>query len=518
MTRRHRISRRLIATVILIVGVALAVSSNAVAATISSAGPLTDITISPDLNCAVNHTGDSSGEWYGGTACGTLAVDLSTNTLYGPASIPAGGSASPRTTFTAVSQTGPTGSGTSGDPYKIVTVVALGDSGLQITQTDTYVVGQESYRTDVLIGNPGNSSKSVRLYTAGDCYLQSSDTGYGRIDLTPFGNAVACTVDQTPGSRIEQLYPLTRGSSYMEAYYGTMWAQIGSQAAGPNTCICTTNDDNAELLSWDVSVPAGGSTVVSHLTTFSPLGLAPLSTAKTADSSSTSPGGSDGYTITVHNPNATDVAVNSITDTLPSGFSYVAGSTTGATTSNPTISVQTLTWSGSFSAAAGGDITLHFNVTASTTPGTYYNNAAGDATAVAIAPTGDTAPITVEGNVGDTTPPMCVLSATVVGPPKQIQVTIGDSGSGLASIVVTSSTNANMVVPSFSAGITSPVLVTATKIDPSSGSTVALTVTDVAGNVTRCDPVWPGKKAAHNKAVKRAAAHAKQGHYRRLSR
>ncbi len=382
---------RLAGTTCLIAIAALILTSNAFSATIASTGPLTNITISTDLNCAVNHTGDFAGEWYGDTACITGAVDLTANVGYTPAFIPAGGAASgPSAHFTPVSQVGPTGSGTSADPYKIVTVVDLGLSGLHITQTDSYVVGQESYRTDVQISNTGGP-KSVRLYAAGDCYLQNSDYGFGRVD----GSAITCTADATPTSRIEQLFPLTAGSSYMEAFYNTIWSQIGSKTQMPNTCECAIYEDNGIALSWDVSVPAGGAVTVSHLTTFSPLGFAPLTTTKTADSASTSPGGPDGYTITIHNPNATGVTVNSITDTLPAGFSYVANSTTGATTANPSISSQTLTWSGSFGVVPGGDVTLHFLVTASSTPGTYYNNAGGDAGAVTVAPTGDTAPITV---------------------------------------------------------------------------------------------------------------------------
>jgi len=372
---------------------ALAVSSAASASSIVSAGPLTSITISPDLNCSVLHTGDASPEWFGNTACGTLVVDQSTATLYGPASIPAGGAASPRTALMPISQVGPTGTGTALDPFKIVTVAGLGVSGLTITQTDSYVVGQESYRTDVQISNSNLTPRSVRLYAAGDCYLQSSDYGYGRVD----GSAIACTATSDQASRIEQLFPLTSGSSYMEAVYNIMWARIGAQLAGPNTCDCATFEDNAILLSWDVTVPAAGSATVSHLTTFSPLGFAPLSTSKTADSSTVGPGGTDGYTITIHNPNASPVVVNSITDTLPAGFAYAANSTTGATTANPAISGQTLTWNGTFSGPAGGDLTLHFTVTASGTPGTYFNNAGGDAGTVAVAPSGETAPITVQG-------------------------------------------------------------------------------------------------------------------------
>ena len=144
-----------------------------------------------------------------------------------------------------------------------------------------------------------------------------------------------------------------------------------------------------------MSVPANGTAARSHLTTFSPLGVVPLSTTKTADQSSVSVGSADGYTITIHNPNATAATVTSVTDTLPTGFTYQAGSSSGATTTNPTIAGQQLTWSGSFPLAAGPNLTLHFSATASSTPGTYYNNAGGTATDLAVVPTGDTAPVTV---------------------------------------------------------------------------------------------------------------------------
>lgn len=81
------------------------------------------------------------------------------------------------------------------------------------------------------------------------------------------------------------------------------------------------------------------------------------------------------------------------------------------------------------------------------------------------------------------------------GPPKQIQVTVQDSGSGLGSIVVNTSTNSNTVVPAFVQGTTGSVVVTGTKIDQSKGSTVGLTVTDAAGNVTTCDPILSGLRA-----------------------
>ena len=100
-------------------------ASVASAETITSmGGPLTQITVSPDLNCDVRHVGDTAGEWFGDTACATLVS--AGGVLYGPAVIPAGQSATTvagYTPFTPVSQTGPTGSGTSADPFTIVSVV-----------------------------------------------------------------------------------------------------------------------------------------------------------------------------------------------------------------------------------------------------------------------------------------------------------------------------------------------------------------------------------------------------------
>jgi hypothetical protein len=86
-------------------------------------GPLT-ITVTDDLGCDVDHIADPQhGEFYGETACATLvAVD---GVLFRPASIPAGGSASPYTAYTPVSQI-LSGNGDPGNPAMITTVVTLG--------------------------------------------------------------------------------------------------------------------------------------------------------------------------------------------------------------------------------------------------------------------------------------------------------------------------------------------------------------------------------------------------------
>jgi len=85
----------------------------------------------------------------------------------------------------------------------------------------------------------------------------------------------------------------------------------------------------------------------------------------------------------------------------------------------------------------------------------------------------------------DTQAPTCGVSSTA-GPPAQATFTLQDTESGLASVVVTLSNNADTVVPPFSVGTTGSLVVTATKIDQSQTSSVTLVVTDVAGFSRTC--------------------------------
>jgi uncharacterized repeat protein (TIGR01451 family) len=402
---------------------------------IITSGPLTNIGISPVLNCSVRHTGDASGEFYSDTACGTF-VALG-GTVYGPASVPAGGVG--QTAYTPVSQS-KSGAGTAASPFEIHTVVTL-VPGVTLDQVDSYVVGQESYRTAATLVNSTGAPISAVIYKAADCYLQDSDSGYGRYDAAT--GAIACVGvgDNGPSSRIEQFLPLSPGSSYYESTYSSVWHAVGTGTPLPNLCEqCSAAVDNGAGLSWSVSVPAGGSVSRSHLTTFSPLGISPLSTTKTADSSSAVGGHADGYTITVTNPNTTAATLTSITDDLPAGFSYTAGSTSGVTSSNPTVNGQQLTWSGSFTVPPSGQVSLHFGVVVSTTPGTYVNNAGGTAVDLAVVPTGSTAPVTVTANHAPTAVTDTITTAQDT-PSAATNVVANDTDADGDTLSVTGKTN-----------------------------------------------------------------------------
>src|SRR4029079_6905691 len=148
----------------------------------------------------------------------------------------------------------------------VTTVVDLGGTGFRLTETDTYVVGQEAYLTTVAIQNNSGAAQSAIIYRAGDCFLQDSDDGVGQVD----GAAVACKAPNN--DRIEQWFPITSGSSYMEDDFDTVWAKIGAQQPFENTCQCDSEIDNGAGLSWTKSIAAGATTTVQHYTTFSPLG------------------------------------------------------------------------------------------------------------------------------------------------------------------------------------------------------------------------------------------------------
>ena len=95
-----------------------------------------------------------------------------------------------------------------------------------------------------------------------------------------------------------------------------------------------------------------------------------------------STGGEATYTLTLTNTGTSAVTLDQLNVALassPANLTYVAGTSTygGSAISNPFISGQNLTWSGSFTVAAGSTTTLVFHATAPATAGTYTTTATG---------------------------------------------------------------------------------------------------------------------------------------------
>lgn len=247
-----------------------------------------------ELSCQVSYQGDANNELYPPSAipgdCGTFLFDGTT--LYTPDfanhTSTATSSLGVKTVFTAVSQTDVLGSGSSADPYKVITLADAGSTGIRLTETDSYVTGQEYYRADVKITNNSSSSKSVVIYRAGDCYLQESDTGYGFQDTSAKAVGCAKNANNSPAGRIEEWFSLSTGNSYLETNFGSVWTAIAAHTGFDSTCKCTELVDQGAGLSWSLTIPANRETTVSQLTVFSPTGIPISPTTPTSSPSTTS--------------------------------------------------------------------------------------------------------------------------------------------------------------------------------------------------------------------------------------
>ena len=258
-------------------------------------GPLTHVVVGNELSCQAQHTGDTRFEFFPSSTspgdCGTfLAVG---GQLFAPdfpnhdSTFAGFGSSFPK--FTPTGQTAKTGAGTRTNPFKVVTNVNAGSTGLAITQTDTYVSGEESYKTDIAVRNNGGGAQTIRLYRAGDCFLQDDDQGFG---FTGPNGAVGCSKNpnNSPAGRIEEFVPITGGASFLEANFTEVWDAVRTQNPFPNACArCTEKVDNGMGISWGATINPGQTQTFTHFTTFSPTGV-------TGPPPSASPGGSTGPT------------------------------------------------------------------------------------------------------------------------------------------------------------------------------------------------------------------------------
>ena len=236
-------------------------------------GPLTHVAAGADLSCQAQHLGDAAPSFAPAAApaadCGTLvAVDGS---LYAPAF----GAHDGGTTTGALGSYAPFDvRGQARDGQNAVTTAAdLPGSGLQITQRDTYVAGQDAWRTDVTVTNRAAATKSIVLYRAGACHLQGAGTGYGFAG-SPDGS-VGCSAQpgNNPLDRVEQWVPISPGATWTQGSASEVWSQVAARTPFANSCgRCVNETDAAAGLAWALDVAPGASETRSHWTVISPTG------------------------------------------------------------------------------------------------------------------------------------------------------------------------------------------------------------------------------------------------------
>jgi hypothetical protein len=243
----------------------------------SPGSPLSSIYIDGDLACQVRAAGDTGFSFLGGSepgSCGTFFAYAETEFqlhetegrhVWGPS--PEGAHAELK--FEPKEQA-LTGKGTASEPFVVTTVLRAiepveeeFEPVAELTETDSYVSGQDFYTTKISIKNLLFEALEGALYHAGDCHLSGFAAGYGAANV-PEAGAVACTIDpnDSPSARVMALTPSgTSGGAttphFIESLLANVWTDVNKEATQfPDTAASATDEDNGMGLSWPITLGA----------------------------------------------------------------------------------------------------------------------------------------------------------------------------------------------------------------------------------------------------------------------
>jgi hypothetical protein len=226
--------------------------------------PSSPLTITVNDNTSISYQLDGREMFFGPSDSGTfLTID---NTVYGPEPLANQGFAP--LAYTPVSNT-LSGTGTGADPYTITTVVQAGATGITLTQTLTYIAGEQDYSLNFRLENIG-AAKNVRLTHAADLYVNfpDNDVDFGYAFRDPLTGAIG-SVTKT-GQYIQAFLPnnTTPPTAYQISNWGRegepldpFWLFIGGSAggagAGLQNIVQQGYYDIVCGFQWDVTVPTG---------------------------------------------------------------------------------------------------------------------------------------------------------------------------------------------------------------------------------------------------------------------
>lgn len=146
---------------------------------------------------------------------------------------------------------------------RVITVLqSLGDD-ITLTVVDTYVHGQNCWRTDYIIQNNYTAAAVITLYRGADAYLNGSNSGYG---VTRAGGVVgvAANAGNDPVGNAIWFVPLV-ADQYFEGTPASLWTLIDDVDDLPNTVVAGSGDA-ALALAWALTLPAKSVAVRSCLT------------------------------------------------------------------------------------------------------------------------------------------------------------------------------------------------------------------------------------------------------------
>jgi hypothetical protein len=163
------------------------------------------------------------------------------------------------TSWTPVSMSPITGTGTAADPYTLVVVCDAGTTGLRLTETVTYINGQPQFNAALAFSNTGNATVNFNAFIGADLYLADNDAGFSVLQGTSAGGRGAsdtCTQLQY----VILFVATTPADRWTGTYYGDVWDQItaGTLNNQIDSAIC---QDNGAAIEWENRTLAPGASL-----------------------------------------------------------------------------------------------------------------------------------------------------------------------------------------------------------------------------------------------------------------
>lgn len=234
-------------------------------------GPLQHIWIGADGSANVRHVSDDEYQFYPETALlGDFGTFLAVGgVLYAPDFADANHGTTGTSglgTYTAWYNRSQTSVVTTENKLaRVITILETAGAALRLIQTDTYIGGQNCWRTDIMIVNRTTGSLSPVLYRAGNAFLHASNNGYGARKTVRGAVAVAAAANDSPPGNAIWLWPLV-ADHYYENTAANLWTAIAAKTAFADTIKTDLSHDAALGLSWSLTVPGQSLVVRSQLT------------------------------------------------------------------------------------------------------------------------------------------------------------------------------------------------------------------------------------------------------------
>src|SRR4051812_10290183 len=193
--------------------------------------------------------------------------------VWGPASVPLGPVVNQYTPVSNIMY----GAGTVLSPWRIITNLRLGSTGLTLSRNVRYTNGDLYTRQDFELTNSGTQTFNISMFHAADMNTANEDIGYGFYrDL----RHAICGFNQAR-SVYQVFIPLNPNSRYKEDIWNNIWGAIGSPS-GPGAGFDNTYrpDDLLDYgagLQWQFSIAPGARYSIADFHSFTTTtGCAPV--------------------------------------------------------------------------------------------------------------------------------------------------------------------------------------------------------------------------------------------------